>query len=60
MPNTAEKNREADLEHDAIERFLREEVVKIYDAVKADPSRCTPLEESWATAKAIYRAKHGI
>lgn len=32
---------------DAIERWLREEVVPTYDAMKADPSRAIPLAEAF-------------
>ena len=48
MPDTAEKIREVDLEHHAVELWLREEVVKIYDAVKAGRSRGIPLEQARA------------
>ena len=59
MPITAEKSPEADLEHDAIERYLREEVVKIYDAVKADPSICIPMDQAFADIKAALKEKFG-
>lgn len=32
---------------DAIERWLREEVVPTYDAMKADPSRAIPLADAF-------------
>jgi hypothetical protein len=48
MPDTAEKIHEVDLEHEAIERWLREDVVKIYDAVKAGRSTGKPLEQARA------------
>ena len=60
MPITAEKIHEADLEDDAIERYLREEVVKIYDAVKAGRNEGKPAEQAIADMRARFREKHGI
>lgn len=38
----------------AIERWLREEVVPVYDAMIADPSRGIPLEEVRANLRALH------
>ena len=56
MPITAEKVRDVGLEHDAIERYLREEVVKVYDAVKAGRNEGKLLEQSKADVLAALRA----
>ena len=39
----------------AIERWLREDVAPVYDAMKADPKRGIPAEKVFAT----IRAHHG-
>jgi len=59
MANTAEKMPEADQEQKTIEQWLREDVVRIYDARKADPSRGKPLEQALEDTKARLKAKHG-
>ena len=56
MPEATEKIREIDLEHEAIERYLREVVVKIYDEAVADPSRAIPLEQARAKSLAKLAA----
>jgi antitoxin ParD1/3/4 len=38
----------------AVERWLREEVVPVYDAMIADPSRGIPIEEVFANLKAHH------
>jgi antitoxin ParD1/3/4 len=41
----------------AFERWLREEVVPTYDAVKADPASRIPAKAAFAEARARYRGK---
>ena len=60
MPITVEKIYEADLDQDTIERYLREEVVKIYDAVKAGRNEGKPAEQAVADMRARFREKHGV
>ena len=38
----------------AVERWLREEVVPTYDAMKADPSRGVPAEQAFAEVRAHH------
>ncbi|MDE1150083.1 MAG: type II toxin-antitoxin system ParD family antitoxin [Azospirillaceae bacterium] len=38
----------------AVERWLREEVVPVYDAMKADPSRGVPAEDVYAAIRARH------
>ena len=59
MPITVEKSPETDLVHDAIERYLREEVVKICHEIEADPTLCIPLEQAFAEIKAALKEKYG-
>ena len=40
----------------AIERWLREEVVPAYDAMKADPKRAIPADEVFAAVRARHAA----
>lgn len=42
---------------DAIERWLREEVVPTYDAMKADPSRAVPIDEVFAGIEARHERR---
>jgi antitoxin ParD1/3/4 len=44
-------------ERDAIERWLNEEVVPVYDAMKADPKRGIPAEEVFAALRAHHNAR---
>ncbi len=39
----------------AVERWLREEVVPAYDAMKADPSRGIPIEDVRKSLAALHR-----
>ena len=41
----------------AVERWLKEEVAPVYDAVKADPSRLIPAEKAFAEVRQL-RAEH--
>jgi antitoxin ParD1/3/4 len=41
----------------AVERWLREEVVPAYDAMKADPTRGIPSEKVFATIRARHAAR---
>jgi antitoxin ParD1/3/4 len=41
----------------AVERWLREEVVPAYDAMKADPTRGIPAEKVFATIRARHAAR---
>ena len=44
----------------AVERWLKEEVAPVYDAVKADPSRLSPAEQAFAEVrKSIARKMKG-
>lgn len=43
----------------AFERWLREEVVQTYDAMKADPKRGLPAKAVFAEARARYTARKG-
>lgn len=38
----------------AVERWLREEVAAVYDAMKADPSRGIPIDEVFAEIRAHH------
>jgi len=38
----------------AVERWLREEVAPVYDAMKADPSRGIPIDEVFAEIRARH------
>jgi antitoxin ParD1/3/4 len=38
----------------AVERWLREEVAPVYDAMKADPSRGIPAEQDFAEIRALH------
>jgi hypothetical protein len=60
MQNVAEKIREVEQDGAAVERWLREDVVKIYDATIADPSRSIPFDQAVADMKAQFKARHGI
>jgi antitoxin ParD1/3/4 len=42
---------------EAFERFLREEVVPVYDQMKADPSLGIPLEEVMAEIRAHHQRR---
>jgi antitoxin ParD1/3/4 len=41
----------------AVERWLREEVVPVYDAMKADPARGIPAREVFADVRARHAAR---
>ena len=41
----------------AVERWLREDVAPVYDAMKADPSRAVPAEQVFADIKARHAAR---
>jgi len=41
----------------AVERWLREEVVPVYDAMKADPARGLPAEQVFAEIRRIHSAR---
>ena len=41
----------------AIERWLREEVVPVYDAMKADPSQGIPIEKGFAEIRGRHAAR---
>jgi len=41
----------------AVERWLREEVVPVYDAMKADPKRGIPANQVMATIRAHHAAR---
>jgi antitoxin ParD1/3/4 len=38
----------------AVEKWLREEVVGVYDAIEADPGRAIPAEQVFATVRARH------
>ena len=65
MLNTAEKNREADIEavsdwmNDDVERWLREDVVRICKERAANPSRNKSLEQAFTDIKARLEATYG-
>lgn len=42
---------------DAVERWLREEVVPTYDRMKADPSRGIPLEDVVKEIEALHQLR---
>jgi len=42
---------------DAVERWLRDEVVPTYDAVRADPSLVIPLDEAFAQVRAHHEER---
>jgi hypothetical protein len=56
MPIVSEKIQETALEPEAIECYLREKVVKTYDAVKEGRSTGKPLEQSRMNVLAALRA----
>ena len=41
----------------AVERWLKEEVAPVYDAVKADPSRLIPAEKALAEVRRVIAQK---
>jgi antitoxin ParD1/3/4 len=41
----------------AVERWLREEVVPVYDAMKADPTRAIPIDKVFAKVRARHSAR---
>jgi antitoxin ParD1/3/4 len=41
----------------AVERWLREDVVAAYDALKADPSRAIPASAAFATVRARHQGR---
>lgn len=41
----------------AMEQWLREEVVPVYDAYQADPNRCIPAEEVFAEVRRHHAAR---
>jgi antitoxin ParD1/3/4 len=41
----------------AVERWLRDEVAPVYDAMKADPSRGIPAEDAFAAVRARHAAR---
>jgi antitoxin ParD1/3/4 len=41
----------------AVERWLREEVVPVYDAMKADPSQGIPIDKAIARVRARHAAR---
>jgi antitoxin ParD1/3/4 len=41
----------------AIERWLREDVARVYDAMKSDPSRAVPMDRAFDMVKARHAAK---
>jgi antitoxin ParD1/3/4 len=41
----------------AVERWLREEVAPVYDAVEADPARLIPAEQAFAEVRKSIRQK---
>lgn len=42
---------------EAMERWLREEVVPVYDAYQADPSRVIPAKDVFATVRSHHEAR---
>lgn len=43
-----------------VEKWLRDEVLPVYDAVTADPAQAVPADEAWAKVEAhIARSKSG-
>ncbi|WP_187970995.1 type II toxin-antitoxin system ParD family antitoxin [Aquibium microcysteis] len=42
---------------EAVERWLRDEVAPVYDAMKADPSRGIPAEDALAAVRARHAAR---
>ncbi len=44
-------------ERDAVEQWLRDEVVPVYDAMQADPSRGIPADEVAANLDALHAAR---
>jgi antitoxin ParD1/3/4 len=41
----------------AVERWLREEVVPVYDAMKADPNRAVPADKVFDAIRAHHAAR---
>lgn len=41
----------------AVERWLREEVVPVYDAMKANPERAIPADQVFSTIRAHHAAR---
>lgn len=41
----------------AVERWLRDEVAPVYDAMKADPSRGIPVEDVFAAVRARHAGR---
>lgn len=41
----------------AVERWLREDVAPVYDAMTADPSRAIPVKDAFAAVKARHAAR---
>jgi len=66
MPNIAEKIHESDLEanpdwiNEEVERWLREDVVRLCQARADGLSQCKPFDQAVADMKARFKAKHGI
>ena len=54
MPSTVEKIRVVDIAHDAIEHYLRTNVLKIYDASLSDSSDFVPIEDFFEPLIAQY------
>lgn len=42
---------------EAVERWLRDEVAPVYDAMKADPSRGIPADDVFAAVRAHHAAR---
>ncbi len=42
---------------EAVERWLRDEVAPVYDAMKADPSRGIPAEDAFSAVRARHAAR---
>lgn len=42
---------------EAVERWLREEVAPVYDAMQADPSRAIPADQVFAAIRAHHAAR---
>ena len=66
MPNTAEKIQESDPEanpdwmSEKVERWLREDVVKLCQARAAGLSQSKSFDQAVADMKARFKAKYGI
>jgi antitoxin ParD1/3/4 len=41
----------------AVERWLKDEVAPVYDAIKADPGRAIPIADAFAAVRAHHAAR---